>query len=250
MFRRGWRRGTPLFYCWLSLGAALLITGMLYHAVTEASAWCRQQAWLAFNRAVAVPAEVAAVPYAGEINRAARQNDVDPRLVAAVIAAESSFNSRAVSSRQAYGLMQIIPSTWEFVNSQAHVCQGRHSGPCRRECYFTPELNIRVGTWYLAHLYRHFQGDAIKAVAGYNAGPHQVERCAGPPPFAETQRYVDTVLTAWYHLSGAPLPLAWRWYERLLAWAGILPWLLAGETALLAAASVALYRRRRGWRWR
>lgn len=250
MARRIWRRGTPLFYCWLGLWATLLVAGLLYYAAGEVSAWCRRQAWLAFNRAIAVPAEVVAVPYAEEINRAARQADVDPRLVAAVIAAESSFNPQAVSHRQAYGLMQIIPATWEYVNSQAHICQGRHSGPCRRECYFTPELNIRVGTWYLAHLYRHFYGDAVKALAAYNAGPHQVERFGGPPPFEETQKYLDIVFTDWYGLAGKMTPLAWRWYQRLLAFRRMLLWFIVGEVALLAVAGTALYRRRHGWRWR
>lgn len=250
MARRWRRQGTPFFKCWTSLLLLLVLTGTAYAEAKAVADWCRLQTWRAFNRAVIIPADVADVPYALDINRYAQQANLDPRLVAAVVAAESSFNPRAVSSRHAYGLMQIIPSTWEYVNSQAKICTGRHTGPCREECYFTPVLNIRVGTWYLGQLYQRYHLDAVKAVAAYNAGPHNVDRYGGIPPFSETQRYVDVVVENWYTYAVCESPLFWRWRQGLLALRQALGWLLVLEGVALAAVAAVLYRRYRSWRWR
>jgi soluble lytic murein transglycosylase-like protein len=116
--------------------------------------------------------------YGDEINLAARQFDLDPALVRAVIHAESGFNARARSPKGAIGLMQLMPGTARMLGvTDAHV----------------PGHNIRGGAQYLADLLAQFKNDVGLAAAAYNAGPEAVQRYAGVPPYPETQVYVQRV---------------------------------------------------------
>ena len=103
---------------------------------------------------------------------------LDPDLVLAVIEVESNFNHRAVSAKQAQGLMQLIPAT------------ARRFGVADP---YDPHENVRGGMAYLRWLLDHFNGDLKLALAGYNAGEKAVERHGGVPPYAETQAYVRRV---------------------------------------------------------
>lgn len=116
--------------------------------------------------------------FAQEINGAARQFNVDPALVRAVIHAESGFNARARSNKGALGLMQLMPATARSLG----VTDAR-----------APGHNIRGGTQYLAGLMARFHNNIMLATAAYNAGPEAVQKYAGVPPFAETQVYVQRV---------------------------------------------------------
>jgi soluble lytic murein transglycosylase-like protein len=121
-------------------------------------------------------------PYQGEVVQAARQHQVDPALVHAVIAVESNYNPHALSHKGAVGLMQVMPDT------------GRRYGVREKELR-QPEKNIRAGVQYLAELIDLFEGDLKLALAGYNAGENAVLRHGRRiPPFAETQAYVPRVL--------------------------------------------------------
>ncbi len=111
----------------------------------------------------------------------ARKYDLDPLLIRAVIEVESAFKPYAVSNAGAGGLMQLMPGT------------AYHLG-CRDR--FDPEQNIEAGAKYLRQMKDRF-GDWTLAIAAYNAGPGNVERAGGVPPFAETQRYVVKVKKAW-----------------------------------------------------
>jgi hypothetical protein len=108
----------------------------------------------------------------------APKHQIDPGLVMAVIAVESNFQVRAVSPKQAQGLMQLIPETADRFGVRDP---------------FDPKQNIRGGIQYLRWLLNHFAGDLTLALAGYNAGEKAVERHAGVPPYPETQRYVRLV---------------------------------------------------------
>jgi soluble lytic murein transglycosylase-like protein len=119
------------------------------------------------------------------IDEHALAQDLDPRLVEALIRVESAFNSRAVSNKGAMGLMQLMPST----ASELGV-----------ENAFDVEENLRGGTSYLRSLLDRFSGDLTLALAGYNAGPGAVEKYRGVPPYRETTEYVRRVLAAY----GAP----------------------------------------------
>lgn len=118
--------------------------------------------------------------YDQTIDAAATKWGLDPALVKAVIKAESGFRSGAVSPAGAQGLMQLMPGTAAGLGV---------SDP------FDPEQNIMGGARYLKGQLERFGGDVEKALAAYNAGPGNVIKYGGIPPFRETQNYVRKVLT-------------------------------------------------------
>src|SRR5579884_2262923 len=117
-------------------------------------------------------------PFGDLIHAAAQKNGVDEKLITRVIAAESNFNPKAVSRKQAQGLMQLIPET-----------AARYSV----KNVFDPAQNIDGGTRYLKDLLQKYGGNVELALAAYNAGPDTVLRYGGVPPFAETQNYVKKI---------------------------------------------------------
>jgi len=104
---------------------------------------------------------------------------LDENLVRAVIKAESDFDPRAVSSKGALGLMQLLPETAREMDVGNPL---------------NAEENIRGGSRYLRQMLDQFQGDLTLALAAYNAGPGAVRRHGGIPPYRETRIYVDRVL--------------------------------------------------------
>jgi soluble lytic murein transglycosylase len=98
------------------------------------------------------------------IVREARRNKVDPMLVVAVIRCESSFNNYAVSHVGAMGLMQVMPDTGSYLADKAGFKLQRHTN------LFDSELNVELGTAYLADLIERF-GSPERALVAYNAGP-------------------------------------------------------------------------------
>lgn len=117
--------------------------------------------------------------YEGIILQAASRFGVDASLVKAVIKAESDFDSQAVSSKGAEGLMQLMPQTSDVLAV---------TDP------FDPVENIFGGTRYLSLLLKRFKNDQRLAVAAYNAGPERVESHQGIPPIPETERFVEKVM--------------------------------------------------------
>lgn len=122
----------------------------------------------------------------GKIRRIARQEGVDPRLLRALIHQESGNNPGARSPVGAIGRTQLMPAT----------ARGLGVDP------YNDDDNIRGGARYLRQQLKTFGGDVRKALAAYNAGPGAVQKYGGVPPFAETQHYVDSILSH-YH-GGAP----------------------------------------------
>ena len=107
--------------------------------------------------------------------------NVSPALVLAVIAVESGGRSAAESPKGARGLMQLMPDTATRFGVTDSL---------------SPADNIRGGVAYLDWLLAEFGGDAVMALAGYNAGENAVKAHEGVPPFAETRDYVPKVLAA------------------------------------------------------
>lgn len=118
------------------------------------------------------------------IKEAAVRYRIPPALVLAVMHAESAFDPQAVSPVGASGLMQLM-------------------APTAQEMYvkdiFDPKDNIEGGVRYLRVLANTFDGDMVKMIAGYNAGPEAVKKYNGQvPPYPETQAYVRKVLTLYF----------------------------------------------------
>ena len=111
------------------------------------------------------------------IAEVSQRYEVDPSLVKAMIKVESNFDSKAVSSAGAKGLMQLMDATGE----QLGVVDP-----------FDPRQNVEGGVAYLRQMLDRY-GDLSLALAAYNAGPEAVDRFGGIPPYAETQLYVSLV---------------------------------------------------------
>ncbi len=119
----------------------------------------------------------------------ARNYDLDPDLLAAVIYQESKFEADARSSSGAIGLMQLLPDTAKGI--------ALHTGGTafRVQDLYDPEINVRYGAWYLSHLLQKY-GDERTALAAYNAGQDNVDRWRRSGrgiQFSETRAYVDRV---------------------------------------------------------
>lgn len=118
---------------------------------------------------------------AASLERWARHYGIDPALVRALAWQESGHQGHVVSAAGAFGVMQVTPATWEFVET---VLLGKRVP-------HTVDGNIRVGTAFLAHLLKEFKGDVKLALAAYYRGPAAVRRYGVGP---ETSRYVANVL--------------------------------------------------------
>jgi soluble lytic murein transglycosylase len=177
---RGRRLLTTLLVLAAAIGLIVAFAPRLEHAVRE----------------LALPLRDAST-----IREQAAQKHLDPALIAAVIYAETKFDPRP-SSAGAQGLMQILPSTAEFL---AHLSGGVsfQTGDLA-----TPAVNIAYGSYYLRYLLDHYEGDEMLAVAAYNAGMTNVDewvasaRAEGREltveaiPFPQTREYVRRVQNA------------------------------------------------------
>jgi soluble lytic murein transglycosylase-like protein len=117
------------------------------------------------------------------INQAAQQYSVPAKLIKAVIQQESSFNTNAVSKTGAAGLMQLMPGTAKSLGVSD---------------VFDPEQNILAGSKYIKQLLDKYDGKIDLALAAYNAGPANVDKYGGIPPFDETANYVRKVSDLYY----------------------------------------------------
>jgi soluble lytic murein transglycosylase len=122
----------------------------------------------------------------------ARNYELDPALLAAVIYRESEFDADARSESGAIGLMQLLPDTAEG------IAQYTGGTRFRVDDLYDPEINVRYGAFYLRRLLRKY-GEERLALAAYNAGQANVDRWLardGRIGFPETREYVEEVLDA------------------------------------------------------
>jgi soluble lytic murein transglycosylase-like protein len=125
------------------------------------------------------------------IARHADRQQLDPRLVRAVIQVESGYNVRARSKKGAMGLMQLMPDT---------------ANELAVDDPYDADQNLRGGTTFLRRMIDRFKGQIELAVAAYDAGPEAVAKYNGIPPYAETRDYVKRVLSLYRSNGGGPLP--------------------------------------------
>jgi peptidoglycan lytic transglycosylase len=151
-----------------------------------------------------IPSEVLKVlfpvSYWPLIKRYSAERQLDPYMIAALIAQESTFTADVKSSANAYGLMQLLPSTGRQYARSLQISRRFSVGMLK-----TAETNIKMGTAYFADLVRQF-GDVHYALATYNAGPNRVARWISERPgigrdefiddipFPETQNYVKKII--------------------------------------------------------
>lgn len=134
------------------------------------------------------------------INLYAKKYNIDPYLIAAIINVESNFNKNALSPKDARGLMQIAPTTGEWAAETLDI------NGFNLELLFEPEINIRIGTWYLDLLTKEFGNNIQLILAAYNGGSGNVSKWLKNEeysedgkylkkiPFQETEQYIERVL--------------------------------------------------------
>jgi hypothetical protein len=132
----------------------------------------------ALDAPLQLPAPALTIPE--HVAKAGLQTGLDPDFIHSVIRAESGYNAKAVSPKGAQGLMQLMPATAAKLGVRDSL---------------DPANNIDGGSRYLRELLLRYNGDAIKALAAYNAGPESVEKYQGVPPYRETRIYVARVIT-------------------------------------------------------
>jgi len=138
--------------------------------------------------------EIYPLRYEETIREVSRENGLEPAFVAGIVYTESRFRPDAESHREAYGLMQLLPDTAVFVGEKAGI-EGD---------YREPEVNLRLGAWYLGYLEEKYEGDERLMLAAYNSGEGQVDEWIAEGdfdvgtdiPFEETRQYVERVFQA------------------------------------------------------
>ncbi|MCK4936540.1 MAG: lytic transglycosylase domain-containing protein [Elusimicrobiales bacterium] len=145
-----------------------------------------------FNKSISADSDI---PFIVAAIKESKAQGVDLELILSVIEKESQFDPKARSRAGAVGLMQVMPSTAKWL------------GLKDKSQLWTPEVNIKYGVKYLRYLWKQFgKGDfsqltvadlqnegLIKTIAAYNAGPGNVKKYNGVPPFRETRNYLKKI---------------------------------------------------------
>jgi soluble lytic murein transglycosylase len=158
-------------------------------------------------------------PYAREVTRAAETANLPTDLVYAVIRKESAYNPSVVSNADAIGLMQLIERTAKANAQDLKIAN------FERAMLYEPGTNVLLGSHYLSKLISRYRGQAVPAIAAYNAGEHRVDpwlkRAARPDktldldwfvediPIDQTRNYVKRVVCSWARYRYLEDPSGW-----------------------------------------
>lgn len=141
------------------------------------------------------------IKYEEYITKYGEEFEVDPLLILAIIKTESNFSNDAKSNKDAKGLMQIMDQTGEWAAEELGIVYFMPN------MMYDPEMNIKIGTWYIDRLNDEFNGDLDLMLAAYNGGSGNVTKWLKNTeyssdgktldyiPFPETKKYVDRVKT-------------------------------------------------------
>jgi soluble lytic murein transglycosylase len=137
--------------------------------------------------------------YSQHVEKYSKEYNLDKNLVYSIIKAESGFDAKAISPRDAKGLMQILDSTGEWAAEKIKIKDFESS------MLLEPKTNIRIGCWYIARLLNQYDQNTELALAAYNAGSGNVSKWLKDKnissngetldriPFEETKHYVDRI---------------------------------------------------------
>lgn len=140
------------------------------------------------------------LPYENDLVRSAKQQNLDPYMVAALIRQESEFDPQALSAKHAYGLTQVEPATGRALARRAGIKRFSNRS------LFQPAINLKLGAYYLRGLLDQWGGKWEQTLASYNAGKSRVNEWitwnqyqepaefVESIPFTETREYVEAVL--------------------------------------------------------
>jgi soluble lytic murein transglycosylase len=158
-------------------------------------------------------------PYAAEVAYAAEETELAPELIYAVMRKESAFNPSVVSYADAVGLMQLLERTAKSVAEDLSWKE------FARPMLYDPEVNVLLGSHYVANLMERYRGQAVPAIAAYNAGEHRVDpwlkraakgsgnieldRFVEDIPIDQTRNYVRRVIANWARYRYLEHPAEW-----------------------------------------
>jgi soluble lytic murein transglycosylase-like protein len=132
------------------------------------------------------------------IRKVAKKHGVEPELIHAIIRAESNYESTAVSSKGAIGLMQLMPDTARAYGVSDFV---------------DPEENIEGGTKYLKDLIKLYGGKTALVLAAYNAGQEAVKKYKGIPPYPETRDYIKRIQSGYKNANIRTRTVIYKYYD-------------------------------------
>lgn len=160
--------------------------------------------WLLWEKHPETTVTTYPVEYVDLIRQYAGENNIPPAYVAAVIMAESSYRPEAVSSVNAQGLMQILPSTAGWI-------AGKFDESYVEGSLFEPETNIKYGCWYLGFLMDRYDGSMKCASSAYHAGQGTVDKWLEDPMYSSDGKTLDKIPS---DVTGTYVERVLKYYEK------------------------------------
>jgi len=127
------------------------------------------------------------MPFRSSLEANSRLRDLDPYMVAALIRQESEFNPMALSRAKAYGLTQVMPATGREISRKLGVAR------FNAKMLYEPELNLKLGTYYLRQMLNQLDGKWEATLAAYNAGKSRVDNWLTYAAFEEPAEFIESI---------------------------------------------------------